>query len=230
MADNSLFSAIDNHNIANGDPSWYDAKVESTVNLGESIGKGLTYGTVGAVVAGVNSFLNSGVAVFNFLGADIEPISTHNVLKTLDDDLGRYYQEHEQGIEIAGFIAGAFVPGLAGVKAMQAAKAGFLGTNMAKSSGLLTSLTKDYATAAKIEFASGPSSFSVLNQNVVKSLAQGFGNASLEAVAFETVVAATMFKSPVLDEQSFGNLVWNMGIGTLIGGGLGGILHGVSTV
>lgn len=217
--DNAFVSALDNHNIGNGDPSWF-----------EDAGKAVAYGGTGAVIAGVNSFLNSGIAVANFVGADIEPINTYGVLKSLDDDLGKYYKEHEQGVETAGFIVGSFIPGMAGVKAIQAAKAGFLGTNMAKSSGLLTSLTKDYATAAKIEFAAGNSPFSALNSNVVKSLAQGFGNAALESTAFETAVAATMFKSPVLEEQNAGSMMHNILTGTLIGGGIGGILYGVGTV
>lgn len=227
---NSLISAVDNHNVANGDPSWLEQRMDATGTVLGKVGGALTYGSVGSVVAGVNSILNSGIAVANFLGADIEPINTYNVLKTMDDDLGQYYRQHETGVETAGFILGAFAPGTAGVKALQAAKAGFLGTNMAKSSGLMTSLTKDYATMAKMEFAAGTSPFTLMNQNVIKALGQGFGSAALEATAFELAVAGTMFKSPVLEEMNSFNIANNIAVGTLIGGGLGGILHGIGTV
>jgi hypothetical protein len=227
---NPLISAIDNHNVANGDGSWFDAKLDSTTGLVEDVADAVTKGSVGVVVAGVNSILNSGIAVANFVGADIEQISTYETLKSLDDDLGQYYRKHEEGIEIGGLLAGSFIPGLAGVKAIQAAKAGFLGTNMAKSSGLITSLTRDYAKAAKIEFASGNSPFTVLNGNVIKSLAQGFGSQALEATAFEIAVAGTMFKSPTLEHQTANDLMWNIATGTLIGGGVGGLLHGVGTI
>lgn len=228
--DNNLVSAIDNHNVANGDESWFEKKLNATADLGADVGEALTKGSVSAVVAGINSIANSGIAVANFVGADIDPISTYKVLKDLDDDLGKYYKEHEQGVEIAGFILGSFIPGMAGVKAMQAAKAGFLGTNMAKSSGLLKAVTADYATAAKIEFASGNSPFSLLNKNVLAALGQGAGSSALEMAAFETAVAGTMFKSPVLTEEGFGNVVHNIAMGTLIGGGIGAVLHGVGTV
>jgi hypothetical protein len=48
--------------------------------------------------------------------------------------------------------------------------------------------------------------------------------------AFETAVAATMFKSPVLEEEGANNIAWNIVTGTLVGGGIGGVLHGVSMV
>src|SRR5260221_162466 len=227
---NSFISAVDNHNIANGDKSWLENKGDSIVNLASDFPEAVYKGGTGAVVAGVNSILNSGIAVANFVGADIEPISTYETLKGFDDDLGKYYKEHQSGVEIGGFIIGSFVPGMAGVKAFQAAKAGFIGSNMAKSTGLLTSLTADYATAAKIEFATGSSPFTVLNQNVLKSLAQGVGAQALEAGAFEMAVAGTMFKSPVLEQQSTSDLIWNGLTGVVIGGGIGGVLHGVRTV
>jgi hypothetical protein len=226
---NSFTSAVDNHNIANGDKSWLEQRTDATFEFLSDIPEAIVKGGTGAVVAGVNSVLNSGIAVANFVGADIEPISTYETLKSLDDNLADYYKNHESGVEIGGFILGSFVPGMAGVKAFQAARAGFVGTNVARSSGLLTSLTRDYATAAKLEFATGSSPFTLLNQNVIKSLAQGAGGAALEAGAFEMAVAGTMFKSPVLDGQSISDLVWNGMTGVLIGGGIGGVLHGVAT-
>lgn len=226
MADNQFMSAVDNHNVANGDDSWFSKKVDATGELIGDVGEALTKGSVGAVVAGVNSFINTGVAVANFVGADFEPVSTYDTLKSLDDDLGNYYKAHEAGVETAGFLLGSFVPGMAGIKALQAAKAGFLGKNMAASSGLMVSLTRDYAKAARIEFASGNSPFSILNANTVKALAQGLGSSSLDMLAFETFVAGTMYKSPVLDGESAGDIFSNILTGTLVGGGIGGVLHG----
>lgn len=227
---NSFLSAVDNHNVANGDESWFDKKVDATTTFLGDFGEAISKGAPAAVVAGVNSILNSAISVANFVGADIEEINTYETLKNFDDDLGAYYKLHQSGIEVAGFIGTSFLPGMAGVKAMQAAKAGFIGTNMAKSSGLMQSLTRDYAKAATAEFAKGASPFAILDQNVLKALAQGFGSSALEMAAFETAVSATMFKSPVLGEQNAANIAWNIATGTLIGGGIGGVLHGVGTV
>lgn len=226
--DNAFISAIDNHNIANGDESWADRKIRTTGEFFSSMGEGIRYGIPSAVVAGVNSILNTGIALTNFVsGSSRDPISTHKILQGMDDNLGKYYEEHTQGVEIGGFIAGSLIPGMAGVKAFQAAKAGFLGTNTARSSGLMKSLTHDYATAAKIEFASGNSPYTILNANTMKGLAQGFGNQVLEAAAFETAALGAMYKSPTLDGQSAGDLANHLFYGTLLGGAVGGILHGI---
>ena len=225
---NQVLSAIDTHNVASGADSWFDTRIKNIEDALIETGLGITVGAPIAVVAGVNSILNTGVAFANFLGSELEPFSTYEQMKALDDNLGRYYEERREGVELAGFIATSFIPGMAGVKMMQAAKAGVVGMNVAKSSGLMKSLTADYATAAKVEFASASGTpFSVLNGNTIKGLAQGFGSSALEMAAFETAVAATMYKSPVLDGQSFGDLVHHILTGTLIGGGIGGVLHGV---
>lgn len=226
MDDNSLISAIDNHNVANGDESWFSRRLDATGEFAGDVGEALTKGSVGAVVAGVNSFINTGIAVANFVGAEFEPASTYDTLKELDDDLAKYYREHEAGVETAGFLVGSFIPGMAGIKALQAAKAGFIGDNMARSTGLMTSLTRDYAKAAKIEFAAKNSPFSILNANTVKALSQGLGSSALDMLAFETAVTATMYKSPLLDFDSANDIFWDIATGVAIGGGLGAVLHG----
>ena len=227
--DNSFITAIDNHNIANGDTSWFDKKAAATGELITDIAQGVAYGLPSAVVAGINSLINTGVAVTNFVGGDTKEVDTYQLIKGFDEDLAKYYVQHKEGIEIAGFIGASFIPGMAGIKALNAAKAGFMGQNMAKSSGLMQTITRDYAALAKADFATG-TPFSILNQNVIKGLGQGFGSAALEMVAFETAVAATMFKNPILEEQSIGDMLGNILTGTLIGGGLGGVIHGVGLV
>ncbi len=228
MNDNPLLSAVDNHNVANGDDSWFSTRVNDTGDFIDSVGEAVTKGSIGAVVAGVDSLINTGVAVANFLGADLEPTSTYENLKAIDDDLGLYYRQHEAGVETAGFVVTSLVPGTAGIKAINAAKAGVLGTNMAKASGLMRSVTADYAKVARIEFAMGETPFSILNANTVKALAQGVGSSAIDMAAFEAATYATMYKSPLLDGQGASDIFWNMTTGTLIGGGLGGIFHGAS--
>lgn len=227
---NSFISAIDNHNVANGDESWFAKRISATGEFVNDVADALTMGAPSAVLAGVNSILNTGAAVGNFMGASIEPFNTYDQLRSLDSDLGQYYQAHKDGIETAGFIATSFVPGMAGVKMAQAAKAGFMGSNTLRATGLMETLTRDYAKVARAEFASGTSPFTILNADTIKSLAQGFGSQAIDMAAFETMVAATMYKSPMLDGQGFTDIVHHIGVGTLIGGGIGGVLHGMTLV
>lgn len=223
---NDVISSIDNHNVANGDQSWFSKKIDATGELFSDIGEGIIKGTPSALVAGVDSILNSGIALGNILGIDATPIDTYEVLQGLDSNLGDYYKQHQEGVEIAGFAIGMFVPGTAGVKAMQAAKAGFLGTNIAKSSGLMTSLTRDYSKLAKAELASTNNPFSVLNKNTLQALAQGAGSSVLDMAAFNTAVTLTMFKSPMLDQESVSDLFWNDVRDTAVFGGIGAVFKG----
>ena len=223
---NSLLSAVDNHNIANGDPSWFQGKVDATTGLVEDIGRAARYGLPGAVVSGVNSIINSGIAVANFVGAGIEEVNTYDTLKKLDDNLAGYYEENKSGVDTAGFVLGSIGTGLGGLGALKMVKAGYLGANTAKAAGLMTSLQKEYSTAAKIEFASG-SPYTLLNANVIKSLAAGTGEAVVEMAAMETMVAATMFKAPTLEQQTLSDGLWTIAENSLIFGGIGGVLKGI---
>lgn len=223
---NDFVSAIDNHNVANGDQSWLSKKADATGEVMGDIGKGIVYGLPSAVVAGVDSIINSAITVANFLGTDVKEIDTHQVLENFDSDFGNYYKEHKEGVELAGFALGMFAPGTAGVKALNAAKAGFLGTNMARSSGLMVTLTTDYAKLAKAELASTNSPFSILNKTTLQALAQGMGSSTLEMAAFNTAVTASMFRSPILSQESVGDLFWNDVRDTALFGAIGGVFKG----
>lgn len=223
---NDFVSAVDNHNVANGDKSWFEQKTDTAIEFASDVIEFSAKGPISAVAAGAISILNSAVAIANIAGADIDPIKTHEVLQGLDSSLGDYYKAHEQGIEIGGFALGMFVPGTAAVKAVNAAKAGYMGTNMAKSLGLMDSLTIKYTQLAKAESALNTAPFNILNENTLKALAAGAGASAIDMGAFNTGVAVGMFKSPILDDKSISDLFMDDVKDTVIFGGLGGIFRG----
>ena len=51
----------------------------------------------------------------------------------------------------------------------------------------------------------------------------------MNAAAWELAVAATMNKSPVLDDMSLKDLAWNIGVGTVLGGAIGGTITGIGS-
>jgi len=230
VPDNSLLYAVDNHNVANGDKSWFEKKIDATGELVSDVGEAATYGLVGAGVAGVMSIVNTAAAAGSFLGLETEQTKTYDVLKGLDDNLASYYQEHSEGVEIGGFLLGSIAPGMAGIKALQAAKAGVMGSNTLGSLGLMKSLTADYAQLAKAEFAMTQTPFSMLNANVIKGLAQGYGTQVMEAEAFTLAATAALYKSPTIEQQNLSDLFWNDLKMSIVFGGVAGTIVGAKSV
>lgn len=217
---NQLIGAVDNHNVASGEPSWLS-------NVGDAFSKGIPT----AITSGVVSLINSAIGFAGWVSQkDFELYDTHEVLRQYDNDLARYYEDNKAGVDIAGFVGTSLIPGTIGVKALNLAKSGILGTNMLNATGLMQVVTKDYAKLARAQVATGETPFKILNENVLKALAQGVGSSALEFAAFETAVTAALYKSPVLDGQSVGDLTWNIIENSVIwGGGFGLAVKGAQT-
>lgn len=219
----SLYSAVDSHNIANNNGSLFDLTTWSTRldNAGKMVAS--------ATVSGVSSIYNSGVAVANWLGADAEAADTGAILSSWDSDLGQYYQQNRQGADALGFVLTSFIPGLAGVKILNAgqkmlgaAELGWTGRNLSRVTGLLSPATSRYTALAASDLAQSSAMFSSITGNTLKAVAAGYGQAALESAAFETAVAATMFKSPTLSEMDGWDIAKNIATGTVFGGIIGG--------
>lgn len=219
----------DNHNIANGNTSWFDP---TTWNLGEkAVHTG--YFAAASLASGVNSIYNTGATVANWLGANVEQNDIGTQLSSLDSDLGAYYANNRENIDLVGFIATSFIPGLGGIKVLNAgqkvlaaAKGGTIGANIARSVGLLATDATTYAVKAGGELAQTQSTYSLINKSVQKSILAGVGQATLESAAFETAVTATMHQSPILKGQDTKDIIHNIVIGGAIGGVFGGVITG----
>jgi hypothetical protein len=207
-----------NNNFAITDPSTWGQVPSDVVKF-----------TVGSVVSGATSIYNSGVTVANWLGADADQADTKNVLSSIDDDLGQYYDQHRQAEDLVGFLTTSLVPGTAGIKVLNAGQKILgavedvgMGANLARATGLLPDAAAKFAQSAASDIASSGAQISLLNQNVLKSLAAGVGQNFLEGAAFTTAVQATMFKSPVLDQQDGWDIAQNVLTGGLLQGAIGG--------
>lgn len=227
----SYLVAADTHNVAESggsfsftDPStWYT----TTANAGKFI--------ISSVVSGAAQLYNTGVATGNFFGGNFEEATTAGMLTALDSDLGRYYVQNQDSVDIGGFVAGSLVPGMGAVKALngvrglevvQAAKAGNFGTNMARATKLLAPETDNLILQAGKELANRQAAFRVFDSGVLKAFGAGVGGAALESLVAEAAVTATMYKSPVLDDMTVSdlgaNILWGGVFGTVIGGALTG--------
>lgn len=213
----------DNHNLAAEGSSWF-----SPANLLESITNTPKFAAVSAL-SGLNSFYNTGVAVANWFGADVEENDTSAWIASLDSDLGLYYDSVREGADLVGFMAGSLIPGILAVKglragqaALKAAEAGMVGKNMSAATKLLIPNSQVWINLAKNEIAASQATFSTINANVLRGIRAGLGQAALESAAFEVAVAATMFKSPILEDMDIGDLAKNALIGVGLGSAIGG--------
>lgn len=223
--------AADNHNIGNQNSSWFDP-----TTWGDRAGNAVKFAAVSMISGGAQLY-NSGVAIGNWFGAGIEEAAIDKVVTSLDSDLGQYYSENRQGADLVGFIASSFLPGLGGIKVLNAGQAalkagietGKIGGNLAKATGLLVPKTALYIEQAAADINASTATFSAISQNGIKALISGVGQQALEGLAFETAVQATMFKSPILDQQSASDIANNLFMGAVVGGAIGGTLEGVAS-
>jgi hypothetical protein len=228
----SYMIAADNHNTGNMNPSIFQAEEEG--NIVSRAGKFIAV----SAASGINSFYNTAVWAGNmFSDKDAQYRDTRDWINTFDEDLGAYYQENRQAADLVGFVASSFIPGLggvkvfnAGVKALTAAKEGAVGVNMAKGLGILPGSRGELVKAAVASYDGTRTAFSLTNPATLKAVAAGFGEQALQAAAFETAVAITMKKSPILADADVGDMISHIATGTLLGGAIGGVIEGAGTL
>lgn len=223
----------DNHNVGNSlGGSWFDPSTWETKfgNAGKFIAT--------SVLSGADSIYNSAATVSNWLGADAKISDTQAWISSLDNDLGQYYSENRTAVDLAGFVATSFLPGIGGVKILNAGQAvlraakfeGAIGRNLAQFTNILAPNVENYVRLAKADIISSQSVFNSLNANTLKALGSGLYQNTLEAAAFETAVQASMFKSPVLDQQDNWDIAKNILVGGALGGVIGGSLEAAKTL
>jgi hypothetical protein len=216
--------AADNHNYGNVGTSWLNP-----------LDWGTKFGNVGkfsvdSILSGANSFYNTAVSVGNYFGANLQENDTAEWISSIDSDLGAYYRANQSSVDLVGFVLGSVVPGLGGIKILNAGQralqvaldTGKIGGNLAKATGLLVPNSAKYVTLAAQEINASTTGFKLLNLNTTQALGRGLWQNTLEAAAFETVVQASMFKSPVLENQTLGDVISNVMIGGAVGGVIGG--------
>lgn len=220
------YFAADSHSSGNGNfaftnPATWGTGVDHAAKF-----------AIASVASGLNSFYNTGVSAANWFGADAKENDVADQLSALDDDLGNYYRENRQAVDLAGFVVTSLVPGIGGVKLLNAgqkvlnaaAATGKIGGNMGKIVGLLTPKVDRYVSMAGAELAASNAAYNVMGANTLRAIGAGYGQAALESFAFEAAVTATMNKSPVLSEQDGWDLAKNMLTGTVVGGVIGGVI------
>lgn len=212
-------TALDTHSLAADNTSIFD----SAANI-------VTKGVPLTALSIINSFANTGVKVANFFGADITPFDTESQARDIfGEDTADYYKEHSGAIELAGLAIGSFIPGMAALKALKLAQAtGETGALLGRALGVFSGArTKAIAEATK-QIELGPGAlFPTLNAEKYKAIAAGFGEQALQSLVWETASLATQNASPIFDNMDLTDTLWNVGVGTIFGGAIGGGIEAI---
>lgn len=183
----------------------------------------LTAGAAGAVISGLGSIYNTAAAGLNALGGDVQSINTEEALRNIDDSWGTYYKQNQNAADVAGFIGTSLIPGMAGIKALNLARAGSGAGAIGRALGYTQTMQARSLSAALGEMATeGGTVFAQINKNKLAAMAWGAADQTLQAAAFETAVALTMKQSPMLADDSW----WDIGKSAFMGAAFGGVIGG----
>lgn len=219
------FRSADVHNISNGGVSWYNP-----LSWGEKL-QDMGRFVAASALSGVNSFYNTGAYVGQMFDPGIQERDTADWITSLDTNLGDYYRINQESADLTGFILGAIIPGLGGIRVFNAGQValktaidtGRVGGTLGRSLGLLVPKTDDFMSLAMKDITASTTTLNLVNANTTKAIASGLWQNVMEAAAFETMVQATMFRSPILQEQDGWDIAKNIAVGGALGGGVAGI-------
>ena len=187
------------------------------------IGRAISQGSQAAAVSGVMSIYNS------FVPADSEVKIEDAVRRFGGNEMGDYYAENKENIDLVGFAATSMIPGTLGVKGLQALRGGNALGNYGKYLNLANTRKAEYLEKALQETAqSGGVIKSVLTANRAKQVGWELADQAMLGAAFELGVVATMHDSPVFDGDSYGDFGWNMALGIGLSAGVGGAFGSIA--
>lgn len=187
------------------------------------IGRAVSQGGQAAAVSGAMSIYNS------FVPAASEIKVEDAVRRFGGNEMGDYYAENKDNIDLVGFAATSLIPGTLGIKGLQMARGGVTTGNFGKFLNMPNTRKAEYLEAALKETAqSGGVIKSVLTANRAKQVGWEVADQAMLGAAFELAVVATMHDSPVFDGDSYGDFGWNMALGIGLSGAVGGLFGSIA--
>ena len=218
-----------------------DEFVASNYNsIGDGNGSNLITDAENWVTKGVPLAISSGVAqMWNSIGwagnkiANIGSDNPEPFTDNLDstwlvnnfddaDSYKTYYGQHQEGVDLGGFILGSIVPSGVAVKGLTALQKGLAVSRAASATtGLLTNSAERYwLNKAALQMAAGEG---VVGSRI-GAAGSKFVQTTLEGLAAETATYASMSQSPIYkDVDSVGEFVGNALTGAAAFGAIGGL-------
>ena len=219
---NDEFVASNYNSIGNGNGSNW------VTDAGDWVTKGVPLAISSGVAQMWNSIGWAGNKIAN-IGSDTPEPFTDNLDSTWlvnnyddADSYKTYYGQHQQGIDLGGFVLGSIVPSGLAVKGLTALQKGLAVSRAASATtGLLTNSAERYwLNKAALQMAAGEG---VLGSRIGASGSK-FVQTTLELLAAETATYASMSQSPIYkDVDSVGEFVGNALTGAAAFGAIGGL-------
>jgi len=196
-----------------------------TANLQESglssLTSAITQGAPAAAASGLLSIWNT------FQPAEDE-VNTANFIRDIDSSMGDYYDTHKEAVDMVGFVGTSFIPGLAGIKALKLARSGNALGSVGRALNLAPTKKAQYLEQAMQEIGRTGGAIPKLGTAArMKNIGWEAADQALQGLAFESAVALTMSDSPVFDNSTAGDFAWNMTLGTVLSGVIGGPLASI---
>lgn len=223
--------AADTHTALNGGIEE-QGFLDSAIDL---VSKGIP----STLIAAGNEIANIPATIGNWVTGtnDYEVVTNRQRIADLDDDLAAYYDDHKLGIDTMGFIVGSFVPGMAGTKVLRAGQtvlreavgAGKMGGFTSNALGLLAPQREKYLAQAISEIGTSGNVFKITEANTFAAMKAGVWQNVLEGAVFTGAVNATMHQSPILDQRSTSDLMFDVLLGGALGGVIGGGIQGIQS-
>lgn len=164
------------------------------------------------------TIVDAGASIWNSLPFTPE-VSTEELLRNIDNDALRIYEENPDLIQAASFIGSSIIPGGAALKAMNLLRNGSRGLNW---------FTKAGKEASKLEldnlFRAGKAGTAEYKSKLRSFYGKGLANEMLDAVAAEAAVLGTLNAHPILEDywkDPVENFLISAATGSVIGGTIG---------
>lgn len=185
-------------------------------NTLSAITNAITYGTASALASGSLSILNS------VLPSSREVNIESAIRQYGGNEMGDYYVQHKDAVDMVGFVGASILPGSLGIKGLQLLRGGNAAGNFSKYLALPVTRKNEYLQKALQETAAeGGAIKSILSANRRKMLGWEAADQAMTATAFELGAAAVLHDSPVFDDAGLAEFGWNaalgVGFGTTIG-------------
>ena len=184
-----------------------------------------------AISKGSQAALVSGaMSVYNSFVPEASEVKIEDAVRRFGgNDVGDYYMENKENIDLVGFVGTSLIPGTLGMKGLQMARGGITTGNFGKYLNMANTRKAEYLEQAIQETAqNGGTIKSILSANRLKYGAWEVADQVALGTAFELGVVAAMHDSPVFDGDSMGNFGWNMVLGAGLSGAVGGAFGSIA--
>ena len=222
--ENSLESAVRLINSLEAD------RGEEDTNFLAAVG----YSTLGAATSAAAQLYDIPASIGNLFGVEEELTDIEGVIaNNFGYKASEFYSRNKDIVDVVGFVASSFVPGMAGVKALTAGqKALRTAAKGVEVHPFIKSATKlaapnvpAYLTEVKATALLGQAN-SMARAESLKAIAAGGTQFALETIAFEAAATMAMSNGEVLGDLTTKQLITEAAFGTLIGGAIGGAVTG----